>query len=464
MNRTLGRMLGFVILAVLATGVTYAGKWMPIPLHVLIQDSDLIVVATAAVRPPKPPGEAPQRAAAGAPAFESEKARLKIERVVKGPNKDLKEATLLFDRAVRPGGGGFVPQDGQRAVWLLEAGQVAGEYSCVRIDRVREAQDEEIARVERMVAVLRATAGGSPPTEAEIRGMVAGPDEQLAALGIDLMGATEPARYADVLKEKLSAGGLYRGAQDALEKTVLALPPDVAVPLLMEVIGEQRGNYLQHDAARAPLGILAAFVKQHELAKPLEAAVRRGLIARYERDGSIFHEQLQSRGDPLVAVLADVTDDASAEEIDAVRDLFQQALVSYPLQAHVLAEVQRMPGGLEQIRRGGGTVDPGAVAGLWQVQGPAALPLFRDHVRESESAIQKILGEHGDMTDFPLLLGCVTAEHPRAAFAAQDAMKRLIARAGLKTEPWMDVREQNQQGVVGADRWQAWWEAHRELP
>ena len=413
----------------------------------MIQGSDLIVVATAQVPPPQAPA-APRGVAA------EDQATLTIERILKRPAegpRDPQTATLRFHRGVRtPNGDGVVPQDGQRALWLLEAGKAPGEYACVSRGHVLPATDEAIARVERIVSILQMTAAGRPPAEAEIRGMVDGNDWNLATLGIYLMGATKPVRYADVLKQKLAAGQYYQGA---LDSAVLALPPDLGVPLLMDVIGGQRGNYLLHDAAKGPLRILGECTGRGPLPEPLKALIRRGLLARYEQDGSIFREQLGGRGDLLIALLAEVADPSCV-------DVFQQALVFHPLQEHVLVEYQRMPGGLEQIKKGvEGTVDPGAVAGLWKVQGPKALPLLRAHVLQSESAIQKILGEHGEAVDFPRLLACV--KHPRGGFAAQDAMQRLVARAGLETEPWMNIRDSAQNAML-ADRWRAWWEAHRE--
>ena len=417
----------------------------PRPLHSLIQGSDLIVVATAQVPPPQAPA-APRGVAA------EDQATLTIERILKRPKegpRDPKTVTLQFHRGVGTPGG-VVPQDGQRALWLLAGGTTPGEYSCVSRGHVLSATEEAIARVERIVSILHTTAAGRPPAEAEIRGMVAGPDWNEALLGMYLMGATDPARYADVLQQKLAAGQYFQGE---LDRAVLALPPDVGVPLLMEVIGGQRGNYLLHDAAKGPLRILAEFTRRGPLPEPLKALIRRGLLARYEQDGSIFREQLGSgNGDPLIAGLAAVADGSCA-------DAFRQALVAYPVREHVLAEFQRMPGGLAQLKAGiEGTVDPGAVAGLWNVQGREALPFLREHLRQSESAIQKILGEHGTVEDVPRLLDCIAT---RGGFAAQDAMQRLVERAGLETEPWMHIRDSTQNALL-ADRWRAWWEVHRE--
>jgi hypothetical protein len=415
----------------------------PRPLHSLIHGSDLIVVATVQVPPPQAPA-APRGVAA------EDQATLTIERILKRPQegpRDPQTATLRFRRGERIPGD-VVPQDGQRALWLLAAGTTPGEYSCVSRGHVLPATDEAIARVERIVSILQTTAAGRPPAEAEIRGMVAGPDWNEALLGMHLIGATDPARYADVLQQKLAAGEYFQGE---LDRAVRALPPDVGVPLLMEVIGGQRGNYLLHDAAKGPLRILGEFTRRGPLPEPLKALIRRGLLARYEQDGSIFREQLGS-GDTLIAVLADVADGSCA-------DVLRQAVVVYPMREHELAEFQRLPGGLAQLKaRIEGMVDPGAVAGLWNVQGREALPFLRDHVRHSESAIQKILGEHGTVEDFPRLLDCIAT---RGGFAAQDAMKRLVERAGLETEPWMNLRDSAQDATL-ADRWQAWWEAHRE--
>ncbi|MBI3831825.1 MAG: hypothetical protein HY291_20050 [Planctomycetes bacterium] len=396
-----------------------AFKAPALPLYAVLENGDLIVLATAEV----PEAKEELR---GKP----EKAVLKIAKVFKGDAK-LKQIELTFQRGM--GTLGLLePVNGQPSVYVLKKDKDS-DYAMPGFNGLRKPDEAEQKRIERVLEVQQRVSEGKPPAEDEIRKLAADADGDIAVFGVHLMSNLEPARFADFAATALEKKSWCQGEITCL---FVSMPAEKSVPLVLNVLTKESGDYTAEPSLGLPFDILRHMLQKAPPPAEFRPRIAAALMERYKRDGDEIREKLENGlGDPLIELLAQVADK------DCI-PVLQKALVF----------------GLSPGRQG--SVDPAAVAALWKLQGAEALPLLRAHLLESTGPVQSILGEHGDASDFPRLLACAEKEPSRCGTDAIGGMKRLVERAGLALEPWMDVQELGAGSIKNLEKWNAWYEKH----
>lgn len=384
-------------------------------MYATLEEGVLIVLATAEVPEAK-------EAAPGT----VEKAVLKIEKTLKG-DATLKQVEITFQRGM-DSFGMLVPTQGQRCVWVLtKIPEKEKTHAMPNVNGLLKADDDTLKIIARIVELQQRVKDGKPPAEDEIRKLAADPNGHIAVFGVHLMATLEPARFADFAATAIEKKNAY------LCELLIALPQEKSVPLLLTAISRDSGNYMVNPSFGAPLQILQLVLKKAAPPEELRKRICTVLAERYRKDGEAMRDNIENGiGDPLIAALALVADKDHLP-------VLQSALVF----------------GATPGRQG--TVDPAAADALWKLQGAEALPLLRKHLLSSTGPIQRILGEHGDASDFPRLLYCAEKEPGRCGTDAIGALKRLVERAALPIEPWMSVREVGSGGLKHLDLWKAWW-------